>query len=99
MGLGQGLQTADRQAGIGLSSDTDDPEGCDRDGKPEPFRTLWIHHLGLVPLPASSLGIFKAAFNGTITNDKCDTRLHDLSEAKAFRQVSMPVPNPSLRHW
>ncbi len=38
-------------------------------------------------------------FNGIITNDKCDTRLHDLSEAKAFRQVSMPVPNPSLRHW
>jgi hypothetical protein len=25
--------------------------------------------------------------------------LHDLSDAKAFRQVSMPVPNPSLRHW
>jgi len=32
-------------------------------------------------------------------NDKCDTRLHDLSEAKAFRQVSMPVPNPSLRNF
>ncbi len=41
----------------------------------------------------------ESIFNGIITNDKCDTRLHDLSEAKALRQVSMPVPNPSLRHW
>ncbi len=29
----------------------------------------------------------------------CDTKSHEMSEAKAFRQVSMPVPNPSLRCW
>src|SRR2546428_13774735 len=75
MQLRQCLKTTHRQGGIRLTSHAHDPQRCYCNGQPEPFRTLWVQHLGLMPLPSPALGIFKAAFYPTAHPIPCGCRL------------------------
>ncbi len=91
-------EVASRSGDLGrpLTVDERDHQGAESG---QNLRSLTSPQSRAILAEADITHVMQAIFNGTITNDKCDTRLHDMSKAKAFRQVSMPVPNPSLRYW